>query len=82
MPPGLWRKLFHYISDLAVLLFGIVLGVSAWEAISFAKAFGSYTNGNVEVETWILQVPLLLGSALLGMTAVLKIGERAMGFRE
>ncbi len=79
---GLWRKLFHYISDLAVLLFGIVLGVSAWEAISFVKAFGSYTNGNVEVETWILQVPLLLGSALLSMTAILKIAERAMGFRK
>lgn len=79
---GHWRRLVNFISDLAVLAFGIVLGISAWEAISFARAFGSYTNGNVEMETWILQVPLLIGSVLLGLTAVNRIVERAMGLNE
>lgn len=79
---GFWRTLINYVSDLAVLFFGAVLGISTWEAISFAKAFGSYTNGNVEMQTWILQIPLLIGSFLLGLTAITRIFERALGVRE
>lgn len=79
---GFWKTLINYVSDLAVLFFGTVLGISTWEAISFAKGFGSYTNGNVEMQTWILQIPLLIGSFLLGLTAITRIAERALGLRE
>lgn len=73
---GIWRKLIEFIADLAVLFFGIVLGISTWEAISFAKSFGSYTTGHIEMATWVLQVPMLVGSVLFALTAVTRIVER------
>jgi TRAP-type C4-dicarboxylate transport system permease small subunit len=60
-------------SDLAVLVFAVVLGWSAWEAISFARAFGSYSAGQIEIATWIPQIPLLIGAALLGLTALSRL---------
>jgi len=67
-------------SDLAVLVFAIVLGRSAWEAISFARAFGSYSSGEIEIATWIPQIPLLVGALLLGLTALSRLlGRLAQG---
>ncbi len=79
---GLSQKGVGGVSDLAVLGFALIVGTSTWEAISFARAFGSYTSGSVVIETWIPQVPLLIGSALLGLTAVVRLGERLFGKRK
>lgn len=79
---GFWRHAAAYVSDLGVLGFSIVVGVSAWDAISFARAFGSYTSGHVVLETWILKTPILIGVGLLGMLALIRLGERLAGRRK
>ncbi|MEQ8346398.1 MAG: TRAP transporter small permease [Sneathiellaceae bacterium] len=66
---GLW-------SDLAVLATALVLGSSAWDAVSFARSFGSYPPGEIQVPTWILQAPLIVGAALLALTALSRLGAR------
>ena len=63
-------------SDLAVLAFAIILGWSSWIAIKFAYEFGEYSPGNIEVQTWILQLPMLIGSILIGLVAVTRLLER------
>ncbi len=79
---GFWQKGVGLLSDLAVLGFALIIGTSTWEAISFARMFGSYTSGNVVIETWIPQIPLLVGSILLGLMAVVRLGERVLGSRK
>lgn len=63
-------------SDLCVIGFAVVLGVSTWEAIEFARMFGSYSSGEIEIETWIPQVPMLVGAALLGAFALARLAGR------
>jgi C4-dicarboxylate transporter, DctQ subunit len=58
------------IGNLAVLILAGIIGWSAWKSIVFARAFGSYSVGYIEIETWIPQVPLLFGAALLGLAAI------------
>lgn len=58
------------IGNLAVLVLAGIIGWSAWKSILFARAFGSYSVGYIEIETWIPQVPLLFGAALLGLAAI------------
>ena len=71
-----------FISDLAVLGFSIIVGISTWEAISFARMFGSYTSGHIVIETWILQTPILVGVFLLALTAIIRLSERLAGYRK
>lgn len=78
---GLAGQAVALVSDLAVLGFAVIVGTSTWDAISFARMFGSYTAGSVVIETWIPQVPLLVGSVLLGLTAVVRMVERVLGLR-
>lgn len=68
-------------ADLGVIGFALVLGISAWEAVSFARAFGSYSPGYLEMPMWIPQAPMLLGAALLGLVAAARILDR-LGARE
>jgi len=65
-----WLKIW---ADLAVLAFAVVLGWSTWQSIRFAINFGSYSVGHIEIATWIPQVPMLVGSALLGLIALMRI---------
>lgn len=62
-------------ADLAVLVFAAILGYSAWEAISFSLSFGAYTAGTVEVPLWVMQMPLVIGAALLGLVALCRLLE-------
>lgn len=78
---GLWKQAVGFVSDFAVLGFAIIVGQSTWKAISFARMFGSYTSGSVVIETWIPQIPLLIGSVLLGLMAVVRLIERLSGHR-
>jgi TRAP-type C4-dicarboxylate transport system permease small subunit len=63
-------------SDLAVLAFAVVIGWSSWVAIKFAYDFGEYSSGYIEVPTWIPQLPMLVGSVLIGLVAVTRLFER------
>lgn len=78
---GAWRWLAGFVSDLAVLGFAVIVGISTWEAISFARMFGSYTSGNVVIETWIPQIPLLIGAILLALMAIVRLTERVLRLR-
>ena len=64
------QSIFSSAADLA---FSVVLGLTTWESIVFARQFGSYSVGYIEIETWIPQVPVLIGSVLLGLVACLNI---------
>lgn len=68
-------------ADLAVIAFAVVLGWSTWEAVTFAYDFGSYSSGYIEIATWIPQSPMLLGAALLGLTALTRLLETLTGGR-
>ncbi len=61
------------LSDVAVLAFAIILGISTWDSISFAYGFGSYSAGDLEIATWIPQVPMLIGCVLLGLVAATRV---------
>lgn len=63
-------------SDLAVLAFAIVLGWSSWIAIEFAYDFGEYSSGYIEIQTWIPQLPMLIGSVLIALVAITRLFER------
>lgn len=76
---GRRRHLVELWADLAVLTISVILFVSAWHAISFARAFGSYTTGNIEVASWIVRLPLLAGFALLGALAAARLLSRLTG---
>ncbi|MCW2309081.1 TRAP transporter small permease [Rhodobium gokarnense] len=64
------KRLLAVIANLAVIGFAVVLGLSAWESISFAYDFGSYSPGYLEVATWIPQLPMLIGAGLLILLAL------------
>jgi len=66
-------------ADLAVLTLAAVLFLSTWEAVTFARDFGAYTSGSVEIPAWIPQAPMLLGAATLGLVAVSRIAARTLG---
>ena len=55
------------LAHLSVLVFAGVVGISIWDSIAFARSFGSYSVGYIEIETWIPQVPVVLGMGLLAL---------------
>ncbi|SIO31046.1 TRAP transporter small permease [Vannielia litorea] len=61
------------VANLAVMGFAAVVGLSIWESIAFARRFGSYSIGYIEVQTWIPQVPVVLGAGLLFLAAALRL---------
>jgi TRAP-type C4-dicarboxylate transport system permease small subunit len=67
------RRLLRLWADLAVLVFSVLLGWSAWGSISFAYDFGSYSPGHLEMAMWIPKSPVLIGSVLLALTATARI---------
>ena len=68
--PGLAR-MQRALANLSVMAFAAIVGLSIWDSITFAHSFGSYSVGYIEIATWIPQVPVVLGMALLFLTAAL-----------
>lgn len=66
---------------LTVLAFAGILGASAWHMVHFAFDWQAYTSGTIEIPLWIPQAPLLVGSILLGLTALTKLFELAINRR-
>ena len=79
---GLRKRIIDFVADVAVLAFAVIVAISTWEAISFARMFGSYTSGHIVIETWILQTPILIGCVLLSLMAVIRLVERLGGWRQ
>lgn len=75
-------KAFHVIGNVSVVLFAVIMGWSAWHSISFARAFGSYSVGYIEIQTWIPMLPMLLGAALLVIAALTRLLRSLVGERE
>lgn len=57
-------------ATMAVLAFTGVLLWSTWGQVKFAREFGSYTPGEIEIESWIPMAPLVIGWLLLGLAAL------------
>ncbi|MEC9311158.1 MAG: TRAP transporter small permease [Pseudomonadota bacterium] len=76
--PGLAR-IQQAVAHLSVLAFAAVAGLSIWDSIAFARDFGSYSVGYIEIQTWIPQVPVVVGMALLGLTALLGLYRTIRG---
>lgn len=72
------RRVQAIWSDLCVLAFAAVLGLSAWEAIAFARDFGAWSSGEIEIEMWIPLLPLLAASVLLGLLAIARLAGRLL----
>lgn len=68
-----FARLLHIIGNLSVILFALIMGWSAWHSISFARAFGSYSVGYIEIQTWIPMLPMLAGSFLLLLAAIVRM---------
>lgn len=66
------RKWVGRWSDLAVFIFAALLGWSAWGQARFAYDFGAYSNDRLELPSWIPYVPLVIGSALLALSALVR----------
>ena len=61
------------LSALSVIAFAAVVGVSIWDSIAFAISFGSYSVGYIEIQTWIPQIPVLIGCVLLALMALVRL---------
>ncbi|WP_136635299.1 TRAP transporter small permease [Pseudooceanicola onchidii] len=59
------------LAHLSVLAFAAIVGLSMWDSIAFARSFGSYSIGYIEIQTWIPQVPIVLGMVLMALCALL-----------
>lgn len=66
----------------AAVGFAVIVGLSTWEAVSFARSFGVYTSGHIEIETWYLQLPILIGSVLLAVMGAIRLFETLIGARD
>jgi len=70
LTPGMAR-LQRAFAHLSVMAFAVVVGLSIWDSIAFARSFGSYSIGYIEIETWIPQVPVVIGMVLLFLISAL-----------
>ena len=77
--PARFAPLQRAFSHLAVLVFALVVGHSIWDSITFARGFGSYSVGYIEIETWIPQVPVVFGMGLLALSAALGLWQSLRG---
>ena len=67
------------LANLSIMAFAAIVGLSIWDSISFARSFGSYSVGYIEIETWIPQVPVVLGMILIFLTAALGLYRTLRG---
>ena len=73
------RRVQAAFGYLSVMAFAAIVGVSIWDSIVFARGFGSYSVGYIEIETWIPQVPVVIGMGLLFLTALLGLYRTVRG---
>jgi len=76
--PGLARAQ-RALANLSIMVFAAIVGLSIWDSITFARSFGSYSVGYIEIETWNPQMPVVLGMVLIFLTAALGLYRSLRG---
>jgi len=76
--PGLARAQ-RALANLSIMVFAAIVGLSIWDSITFARSFGSYSVGYIEIETWIPQMPVVHGMVLIFLTAALGLYRSLRG---
>ena len=71
-PPAL-RRVMTVVGHLAVIVFAVAMAWTGWETVAFSRSFGIYSPGYTGTPMWIVQLPLVIGGALLALVAALKI---------
>lgn len=74
------RRALDAWACLAVLGFAGLLFWTAWNTVTFSRAFGAYSDGYLQMPLWIPQSTMLVGAALLGLQAVARL-LRGLGGR-
>lgn len=74
-----YRRAQGIFASLSIMAFALIAGLSIWDSIAFARSFGSYSVGYIEIETWIPQVPVVFGMVLLFLTAALDLYRSVRG---
>lgn len=69
------RRVLDAWSAVAVLALSLVLLWSAWSQIRFARDFGSFTPGEIEIASWIPQLPMLFGWSAMALVALARLLE-------
>ena len=70
---GVTPKAFDVFACVAAIAFCTLLAVSSYETVLFSYDFGSYSPGYLEAPMWLPQLPLVIGAALLGYAALLRL---------
>lgn len=62
-----WADMWGWVSVSAV---SVVLILNGWETAMFSKMLGIYTNGNVQIPVFLLQLLLPVGGALMLLVSI------------
>ena len=65
------NKLINYISHMIALLISAFVVFACWQLVSDSYHFHELTTGQIPLPQWPLQLPMLIGSALL-LVSILK----------
>lgn len=71
-PPAI-RGAMSVLGHLGVIVFAVAMAWTGWETVAFSRSFGVYSPGYTETPMWIVQLPMVIGGALLAVIAALKI---------
>ncbi len=69
------KKALGIWSYLATAFVAAVIFISGWEAVKFSYTIGVFSNGYLEAPLWIPQSFLLVGSALLFVLSLVRMGQ-------
>lgn len=67
------RRWLDAWSNLAVLVFAVLLVRTGWHSAVFSYDFDAFSSGQLELPLWIPQATLPIGAALLGIVAFAKL---------
>ncbi|WP_377811461.1 TRAP transporter small permease (plasmid) [Azospirillum sp. A29] len=67
------RRWLDAWSNLAVLVFAVLLVRTGWHTAAFSYDFDAFSSGQLELPLWIPQAALPIGAALLGIVAFAKL---------
>ncbi|PWC82588.1 TRAP transporter [Azospirillum sp. TSH100] len=67
------RRWLDAWSNLAVLVFAVLLVRTGWHSAAFSYDFDAFSSGQLELPLWIPQATLPIGAVLLGVVAFAKL---------
>ena len=69
------RRFAAAFSWFAVLAISLIIAYSAYEAVTFAYSFDSYSPGYLEAPMWIPKLTVLLGAGLMSLLALARLAR-------